>query len=131
MVLGLVFRRIGWIDDGFASKLNKFVFRVPLPLLVFQDLATVDFSQIWNVKFVLFCFVATLLSITLSAGIAMLWKDKSIRGEFIQASYRSSRRSHRLPWTRSAPYIQQSLPVTHHSKSFRPSVLGDLHSVLL
>ncbi len=90
MVLGLAFRRIGWIDDVFASKLNKFVFRVPLPLLVFQDLATVDFSQIWNVKFVLFCFVATLLSIMLSAGIAMVWKDISIRGEFIQASYRSS-----------------------------------------
>ena len=61
MVLGLVFRRIGWIDEAFASKLNQFVFRVPLPLLVFEDLATVDFSQIWNVKFVLFCFVATLL----------------------------------------------------------------------
>ena len=63
MVLGLAFRRIGWIDEAFASKLNQFVFRVPLPLLVFEDLATVDFSQIWNVKFVLFCFVATLLSI--------------------------------------------------------------------
>ena len=43
MVLGLVFRRIGWIDEAFASKLNQFVFRVPLPLLVFEDLATVDF----------------------------------------------------------------------------------------
>ena len=90
MVLGLVFRRIGWIDEAFASKLNQFVFRVPLPLLVFEDLATVDFSQIWNVKFVLFCFVATLLSILLCAGISMLWKDRAIRGEFIQASYRSS-----------------------------------------
>ena len=90
MVLGLVFRRIGWIDEAFASKLNQFVFRVPLPLLVFEDLATVDFSQIWNVKFVLFCFVATLLSILLCAGISMLWKEQAIRGEFIQASYRSS-----------------------------------------
>ena len=90
MVLGLAFRRIGWIDEAFASKLNQFVFRVPLPLLVFEDLATVDFSQIWNVKFVLFCFVATLLSILLCAGISMLWKDRAIRGEFIQASYRSS-----------------------------------------
>ena len=50
MILGLVFRRIGWIDEAFASKLNQFVFRVPLPLLVFEDLATVDFSQIWNVS---------------------------------------------------------------------------------
>ena len=92
MVLGLVFRRIGWIDEAFASKLNQFVFRVPLPLLVFEDLATVDFSQIWNVKFVLFCFVATLLSILLCAGISMLWKDRAIRGEFIQPLTAAARR---------------------------------------
>ena len=90
MILGLFFRKIGWIDDIFASKMNKFVFLVPLPVLVFKDLATVDFGQVWNVKFVLFCFCVTLLSITVSALISCLWKDKSIQGEFIQASYRSS-----------------------------------------
>ena len=90
MVLGLIFRKIGWIDDVFAAKMNKFVFTVPLPVLVFSDLATVDFSQVWDVKFVLFCFVVTLLSIAISALISFLWKDRSIRGEFIQASYRSS-----------------------------------------
>lgn len=45
MVLGLVFRKLGWIDDVFASKMNKFVFLVPLPVLVFEDLATVDFPR--------------------------------------------------------------------------------------
>ena len=90
MLLGLLFHRIGWIDDVFASKMNQFVFKVPLPLLVFLDLATVDFEESWNFKFVAFCFVVTLISISLSAGISLLWKDRSIRGEFIQASYRSS-----------------------------------------
>ena len=42
MILGLAFRKLGWIDDVFASKMNKFVFLVPLPVLVFEDLATVD-----------------------------------------------------------------------------------------
>ena len=58
MLLGLLFRSIGWIDEQFASKMNKFVFMVPLPVLVFEDLATVDFEKVWNVKFVLFCFGA-------------------------------------------------------------------------
>ena len=49
MILGLVFKKIGWIDDIFASKMNKFVFMVPLPVLVFEDLATVDFSKVWDV----------------------------------------------------------------------------------
>ena len=63
---------------------------MPLPVLVFKDLATVDFVKVWDTKFVIFCFVATLLSILLAAGISFLWKDKSIQGEFVQASYRSS-----------------------------------------
>ena len=51
MNLGLIFKKIGWIDDVFASKMNKFVFMVPLPVLVFEDLATVDFSKVWDIKF--------------------------------------------------------------------------------
>lgn len=90
MLLGLLFRKIGWIDEEFASKMNKFAFMVPLPVLVFEDLATVDFSRVWNVKFVLFCFFVTIISITISALISLVWKDKQIQGEFIQASYRSS-----------------------------------------
>lgn len=90
MLLGLFLKKIGWLDDGFVSKMNTFVFKVPLPALLFSDLATVDFSQVWNMKFVLFCFGATVVSILIVSGISCLWKDKSIRGEFIQSSYRSS-----------------------------------------
>ena len=90
MVLGLALRKIGWIDEGFASKMNQFVFRVPLPVLLFQDLATVDFYEMWDGKFVLFCFVVTFLEIFLAGLLSLLLKDRSTRGEFIQASYRSS-----------------------------------------
>ena len=90
MVLGLFLRKIGWIDDYFADKINKFVFRVPLPLVLFNDLATVDFSMAWDTKFVLYCFAVTIISITISAAVSCLWKDKDIRGEFIQSCYRSS-----------------------------------------
>ena len=90
MVLGYLLKKLIWMDEAFASKINSFVFHVPLPVLVFKDLATVDFVKVWDTKFVIFCFVATLLSILLAAGISFLWKDKSIQGEFVQASYRSS-----------------------------------------
>ena len=90
MVLGLVFRKLGWMDTEFANKMNKFVFLVPLPVLVFEDLATVNFAEVWDTRFVLFCCFVTLVSIGLAAGISCLWKDKSLQGEFIQVSYRSS-----------------------------------------
>ncbi len=90
MVLGYIFHQIGWMDDIFASKMNKFVFLVPLPVMVFKDLATVDFKEVWDLKFVLFCFLATVLSITIAAIVSCILRDKTVKGEFIQASYRSS-----------------------------------------
>ena len=90
MVLGMVFRKIGWMDVEFAEKMNKFVFLVPLPVLLFSDLATVDFEEVWNIRFVIFCFIVTFISIAIVSGISFLWKDRTIQGEFIQSSYRSS-----------------------------------------
>ncbi|WP_138263084.1 AEC family transporter [[Clostridium] hylemonae] len=90
MLLGLFLKYIGWIDDDFAAKMNRFVFLVPLPVLVFNDLATVDFRQVWDVRFVLFCLLATVVSIAISTAVSFLWRDRSIQGEFIQSSYRSS-----------------------------------------
>ena len=90
MVLGLALRKIGWIDEAFASRVNKFVFRVPLPVLLFQDLATVDFYEMWDGRFVLFCFAVTFLGIVIAGLLSLLLKNRRIQGEFIQASYRSS-----------------------------------------
>lgn len=90
MLLGMLFRKLGWMDEVFAAKMNKFVFLVPLPVLLFEQLATVDFSEVWDIKFILFCFVVTAISITISTLVSLLWKDRSIKGEFIQATYRSS-----------------------------------------
>ncbi|HJA93565.1 MAG TPA: AEC family transporter [Candidatus Eisenbergiella merdipullorum] len=90
MVLGMLFKKLGWIDEAFASKMNQFVFLVPLPVLLFHDLATVDLGEVWDFRFVAFCFVVTAASIAIAAVLSCLIKDKGQRGEFIQASYRSS-----------------------------------------
>jgi predicted permease len=89
MLLGVFFKKINLIDDSFASKMNSFVFKVALPVMLFNDLATVDFSESWNGGFVLFCFCVTVISIAISFVVSLFF-DKSIRGEYIQVSYRSS-----------------------------------------
>lgn len=90
MVIGYIFRQIGILDDIFASKMNKFVFKVTLPALLFKELSTADFYETWDTKFIAFCFCASLLSILASVGLSKFIKDQSVRGEFAQASYRSS-----------------------------------------
>ena len=90
MLLGMLFRKLGWIDEAFASKMNQFVFLVPLPVLVFHDLAAADIGDVWNFRFVAFCFLVTAASIAICAVLSCFLKEKVQRGEFIQASYRSS-----------------------------------------
>lgn len=90
MLLGLLFRRIGIVDEDFANKISKFVFTIALPFVLFKDLAVIDFKSTWDLGYVLFCVFATLFSILISTLVSFLFKDHSVRGEFIQASYRSS-----------------------------------------
>ena len=90
MVLGFALHKWRVIDDSFASKLNQFVFKIALPVLMFDQLATTDFVSVWDTKFVLFCFAVTLLSIGLAYVLSLLIKNKPARGEFVQAAYRSS-----------------------------------------
>ena len=90
MLLGLFFNKVGIMEEDFANKINAFVFKGPLPVMLFLDLSTVNIQEAWDTKFVFFCFVVTITSIAIAAFVAMLWKDKTIRGEYIQGSYRSS-----------------------------------------
>lgn len=90
MLLGLLFRYLGLMGPDFVAKLNRFVFVAAIPALVFQDISSVDVRESWDGGFVLFCFLATLVSITAIALLARLLVEEDIRGEFVQASYRSS-----------------------------------------
>lgn len=90
MVLGFFLRKVRVVDDVFAARLNQFVFRVSLPVLVFKDMAQSDFFRVWDGRFVLFCFVVTAVSIFVSVLCSLGMKDRACRGEFVQASYRSS-----------------------------------------
>ena len=72
MILGLLFRKVGILDESFTNKMNKFVFQIALPVLLFQDLSDSDFSAVWDIRFVLFCFFATLLSIGIVWGLSLI-----------------------------------------------------------
>mgnify|MGYP002796625559 CR=1 FL=1 len=90
MLLGMAFRKMGFFSQAFADKLNSYVFKVGLPVMMFKDLTGSDFFQVWDTSFVIFCFLATLASILLTALLSRLLKEPPLRGEFIQVGYRSS-----------------------------------------
>ena len=91
MVVGYVLRRIHMVDEPFIKTLNKLNYTVTLPVLLFRDISQSDFYSVWDTKYVLFCFFVTLFCISaiwLITGLC--FKNKSLLGEFVQASYRSS-----------------------------------------
>lgn len=90
MVLGLLFRKMKLFNDSFLDGMNTFVFKVALPAALFNDLAGEDFFETWDIKFVLFCIVVTLICISVSIVLAKCMKLGDETGEFAQASYRSS-----------------------------------------
>ena len=91
MIIGQFLKRIGIIDIPFANIANKFVFKVCLPCLLFQDLAATNIRENFDLSYVGFCFLATLSSILVIWFLAKkLLKDKTEVGAFVQCSYRSS-----------------------------------------
>ena len=91
MVIGYVLKNLHVVDEPFVKTLNSFNYKITLPVLLFRDIAESDFYSVWDTKYVLYCFLVTLVSITaiwILAGI--FYKNKAQLGEFIQASYRSS-----------------------------------------
>ena len=90
MVVGMLLRRLGIVNEATANGMNKFVFTVGIPVLLFSDLASVDISKVWNPGFIGFCFAATLGGIAVSFVFSLLFRTTSYQGEFVQAAYRSS-----------------------------------------
>lgn len=79
MVLGMFFRKIHVVNDEFAGYMNKFVFSIALPVMLFQDLATTDIDKDWDSDFVLFCVLATLLSVAIVSVLSLLMRDHELR----------------------------------------------------
>lgn len=91
MVLGYVLKRLRIVDEPFVKTLNSFNYRVTLPVLLFKDITESDFKHVWDTKYVLYCFLVTLVCISvLWLGAGLFYKNKAQLGELVQASYRGS-----------------------------------------
>lgn len=91
MVIGYILRQIGMLNENFVTVANKFNFRVTLPFMLFRDISSVDIREVFDLKYVLFCaLVSTACFWLIWGGVKLFLKDKSMRGAFVQASFRSS-----------------------------------------
>lgn len=91
IVVGKMLNKWGLFPEDFASMTDKFVFKAALPVLLFRDISSMDFKQDFDVKFVLFCALVSLVMFLAVWGFSALFlKDKSTVGSFAQGSARGS-----------------------------------------
>jgi len=91
VLLGIIFKRSGFINDNFIDKANLIVFNVSLPSLIFIKISAADFKSVFNSTDIIFGCSATVIFFLLAWIIAYgMIKDGKTRGAFIQGSFRSN-----------------------------------------
>lgn len=91
MILGKILKKTNFITDGFTNIADKFVFKVALPVMLFEQVATTDIYQDFDLKFMLFCMITTTVMFAVCWILgAIFLKDKGEIGAFAQAAARGS-----------------------------------------
>jgi predicted permease len=88
---GFAARRAGFVSDRFWSEANKFVFRFPLPLMLFQNIRTAFDGGSSNMHLILpaLAGILTVIAVLLIA-VPPLVKRRGACGSLIQGIYRSN-----------------------------------------
>jgi malonate transporter len=89
--LGILFKRIGWINEEFAKMGSDLVFKVTLPCLLFVKLVKTDFRNVLPFSLVGYALISTvILFVVLDRFIAPRLKESTDRGVFVQGAFRSN-----------------------------------------
>ena len=91
IVLGYFLNRIKMVNANFIEILNKYVFKIALPVMLFKDIATTPIDKVYDPRFIAFCMIGTsimFLAVLLFA--EKFIKDKREIGAFTQAAARGS-----------------------------------------
>lgn len=91
MAVGIFVKRRGLFETGEVKKLNKLVFRVLLPLLMFKNLYGAEVGDAFDLKMICFC-ICMILAVFAAATLIVMKLEPSnkSRGAMIQAIYRSN-----------------------------------------
>lgn len=91
IVLGYFLRRIKMVDEHSLGVINKLVFKVFLPVLLFYNIYTTDAAMAFDGPFLLYALVCILVvALLLFLIVPLFVKENSRRGVFIQGVFRSN-----------------------------------------
>jgi hypothetical protein len=90
LFLGVVLKRLHWIDTAFINTASSLVFRGTMPTLLFLGIVKADLSTALQPALLLFFVVATLVCFTLAWGWAIWRIPHEDRGIYTQGAFRGN-----------------------------------------
>ena len=91
IAVGYTVKRLGWIGPEEVRRLNKVTFYTFMPVMLFYNIYTSDFSQAVRLPYALFVVGAALGMVAVSFAVTLLTeKMPERRGVMIQAAFRSN-----------------------------------------
>jgi predicted permease len=110
MAAGYLTRKIKFASPSFLSQMNRFVFQLCLPIMLFQDIRLFYRGDFSNLRLIFSAVVGILIIIIFSFMIVpLVLKKKGQRGSMIQAIYRSNFLIYGLPLA-TGMYGEQAIP---------------------
>ncbi len=91
MALGYVIKLTGMMNETSVKQVNKVIFKIFLPLLVFCNIYNTEIAESFNSQLLLYAVSGVLIQFVLSLCLAVLLeKDNSRRGVMLQGMFRSN-----------------------------------------
>lgn len=90
IVLGVLLKKLAWIDDDFANVGSRLVFNLTLPALLFVNIATTDLNQHFPLSLVLIAGGIMILSFIICHWLAHFIPNQNARGAVVQGTCRGN-----------------------------------------
>ena len=90
LFLGVVLKRVGWINDSFIHTASALVFNVTMPALLFLGILHADLSIALQPQMLGYFAVATLVSFSLAWGWSIWRCPRADRGIYTQGAFRGN-----------------------------------------
>ncbi|MBN2221947.1 MAG: AEC family transporter, partial [Vallitaleaceae bacterium] len=91
MLVGYTLKRKDIINGDFIRKSNFIVFYIALPIKLFHDVKSTSFQDYFDLKFLVFVTLGSVISALFAWGIALLFlRDRSKIGAFVHSSFRGN-----------------------------------------
>lgn len=91
VLVGVILKRIGFVNDNFLDISEKLVFKVALPIMLFLEVAGGSLSELTDGRLIAFCVITVTASFVIVSLLAVFCiRDTTKRGAFVQGMCRSN-----------------------------------------